>query len=76
MADLFFSERLLQKLILHAELRKHLLQPAVFIIHRLHLGNHRGIHAAILRAPLVKARAAHAMFPAKLQNRHAAIGLP
>ena len=26
MADLFFSERLLEKLILHAELRKHLLR--------------------------------------------------
>ena len=75
MADLFFSERLLEKLILHAELRKHLLQPAVFIIHRLHLGNHRGIHAAILRAPLIKGRAAHAVFPAKLRNRHATIGL-
>ena len=66
MADLFFSERLLKKLILHAEFRKHLLQSAVLIVHRLHLGIHRGVEASILRPPFVKRGAAHAVFPAKL----------
>ena len=50
-------------------------RAAVLIRHRLHLRHHRRIHAAKLRTPFVKARAAHPMLSAKLRNRHTALRL-
>ena len=75
MAALFFSKRFLQQLILHAELGKHLLQPPVLIFHHLHVSNHRRIHAAVLRSPLVKCCTADRVLPAHLSQPHAALYL-
>lgn len=51
---------------------EHALQPAVLVLQALHLADHGCIHAAILRAPLVEGRCAHAMLTAPLGNRHTA----
>ncbi len=71
MADLLFSKGFLQQLGLHAHLGEHLLQPAVPFagktiprivfwpgsnLKRLHLADHRRVHASILRPPLVERR--------------------
>jgi len=71
MDDLFFSKRSLQKFILHTKLRNHLLQMPIFVIQRLHLQNHRCVHAAIFRAPFVKCGQTHLVFPAKRLVNHA-----
>ncbi len=75
MAPSLFSKGLFQQLVLHAEFGEHLLQPSVFILDRLLLGNPRRVHPAILRAPLLEQRVAHAMVAAQLGHRHAAFGL-
>lgn len=72
-AGLFFSESLLQKLVLHAELGKHLLEPAVLLLHALHFSYHRGVHAAVLRPPFVKSRTRYAVFPLNVSNGHPAL---
>ena len=75
MAVLFFSQSFLQELILHAEFGKHLLQTLVLVIDGLHLRDQRRVHAAILRAPLIERRTAHAVLPTKLGHRNAALSL-
>lgn len=72
MAASFFSEGFFQQVGLHAQVRKHALQLAVVILQALHLADHRRIHAVKLRPPLIEGRCAHAVFLAKLSNRHAA----
>lgn len=52
-----------------AKAREHLLQPPVLILDPLHLGDHRGVHAAVLRPPLVKRRGADRVLPAKIGHR-------
>jgi hypothetical protein len=75
MADLLFSQRFLQQIVLHAQVRKHSLQPAVLFLNGLHLADHGRIHAAILCSPFVERRIAHAMFTAKLGHRHTTFSL-
>jgi hypothetical protein len=49
--------------------------PAVLVLQALHLADHGRIHAAILRAPLIEGRRAHAMLAAQLSHRHTSLGL-
>ena len=56
MADLLFSKGFLQPLVLQAQLGAHLLQPAVLVLHGLHLANQGRIHAPILRPPFIERR--------------------
>ena len=53
----------------------HLLQPTVLVLKRLQLPDMRGIHAAVLFAPVVKGGAANAVLPAKLHGLPAAFVL-
>ena len=75
MAGLFFSEGLLQKLILHGKLSKHFLEPAVLFLNGFGLGHHRGIHPAIFGAPFVKCRIGYGVLPAQLNNPHPSLCL-
>lgn len=54
MADLLFSKGLFQQFVLHAEFGEHLLEPPVLLLDHFRLADHRCIHAAILRSPLVE----------------------
>ena len=72
MASPLFSKGFLQQIFLHAHLSIYLPQTTVLSLHRLHLRHHRRTHAAILRTPLVKAGAAHAILSAKIGNRYTA----
>jgi hypothetical protein len=71
----FFSKRLLQQLVLHAELCKHLLQTTVIVLYDLHLRDHRRVQAAVLRSPLVKCCTADCMLAAHLSQGQSALNL-
>lgn len=57
MADLLFSQRLLEQISLHAEDCKHSLQPQVFVLKGLHPADYGCVHVAVFCAPFVETRA-------------------
>ena len=68
-----FFQRLRHDLRFQLLFRVHLLQPRILelqLLQTLHVGQ---IHAAILGAPFVKARVAHAVLAAQLGHRHAGL---
>jgi YD repeat-containing protein len=75
MAQSLFSKGFLEQFILHAQFGEHLLQPPVLFLNGLRLGDHRRIHAPILRPPLLERRVTHTLRPAKLGHRHPAFSL-
>ena len=58
--------------ILHAQPGEHFLEPSVLVFNGLHLGDHRRVHPAELRQPLIERRIAHATFAAQLCRRNTA----
>jgi len=75
MASPFFCERLLEQIGAQLSFGIHLLQPPVFLFQRLHLGHHRGVHAAELAPPLVERGGADAVLTAEIRNRTASLSL-
>lgn len=69
-ADILFPKGLLQQLGLYAEFGEHLRQSPVLIFEGSGLGDHRRVHATMLRPPFVKGCRTHTMFAAKLGDLH------
>ena len=75
MALPFFCEGLLQNVGTHLGLGIHLLQAPVLFLQRLHLRDHRGVHAAVFGAPFVERGRTDAVCPAQLRHRRAGLSL-
>jgi len=75
MASPFFCEGFLQNVGTHLGLGIHLLQAPALFFQRLHLRDHRGVHAAVFSAPLVERGRTDAVGPAQLRHRGAGLSL-
>ena len=75
MALPLFSERLLDDLGLETFFDVHLFKPPIFVLKLFHARHERGVHAAVLAAPLVERGRAHAVLATKLWFRRAGLSL-
>lgn len=65
-----YSQSILQELVLHRHLGRHLFEPAVFFCHHLYLRHQGRIHATIFGTPIVLRRVADPGFPATVRNKY------
>ena len=65
----------LDDIILQLHIGIHLLQACILSFQFLHAGHELRVHAAVLGAPFVEGRTAHAVLLAKFRHRRAGLGL-
>jgi len=70
-----FFKSIPHSLIFELYISVHPFQAAISLLQLFQPGHHGSVHAAILRPPLVKGRATHAMLAAKLRHGNTALRL-